>query len=98
MTDWLDRAEALSYWIALMSDPTKTYFFIFGALTIVGGIIGGTIAFELARRNLCVAVLDRQGLMQESSWAAAGIGSERGLGLGTPVALRSLPTAPAGGW
>ena len=40
MTARLDSVAALSYWIALMRDPTKTYFLIFGALTIVGGIIG----------------------------------------------------------
>jgi uncharacterized membrane protein (UPF0136 family) len=30
----------LGYWIALMLGPTKIYFIIFGALTIVGGVIG----------------------------------------------------------
>ena len=36
-------------------------------------MIGGTIAFELARRHLRVIVLDRQELMHEASWAAAGM-------------------------
>lgn len=38
-----------------------------------GGIIGGSIAFELARRNLKVALLDRQQGGREASWAAAGM-------------------------
>jgi len=36
----LDTVEPLGYWIAVMLDPTKIYFIIFGALTIIGGIIG----------------------------------------------------------
>jgi glycine oxidase len=47
----------------------KTY----DVVIVGGGIIGGSIAFELTRRNLRVAVLDRQELMQEASWAAAGM-------------------------
>jgi glycine oxidase len=47
----------------------KTY----DALIIGGGIIGGSIAFDLAQRGLRVAVLDRQELMHEASWAAAGM-------------------------
>ena len=47
----------------------KTY----DAIIVGGGIIGGSIAFELSRRNLRVAVLDRQELMREASWAAAGM-------------------------
>ena len=47
----------------------KTY----DVVIVGGGIIGGSIAFDLARRNLRVAVLDRQELMQEASWAAAGM-------------------------
>ena len=38
-----------------------------------GGLIGGTIAFELARAGLHVAVFDRQQPGEGSSWAAAGI-------------------------
>jgi len=34
----------------------------------VAAIIGGSIAFELSRRNLRVAVLDRQEMMHEASW------------------------------
>lgn len=38
-----------------------------------GGIVGGSIAFELSQRNLRVALLDRQEFMREASWAAAGM-------------------------
>ncbi len=38
-----------------------------------GGLIGGAIAFELAREGLRVAVLDRQEPGREASWAGAGI-------------------------
>jgi glycine oxidase len=38
-----------------------------------GGLIGGTIAFELARAGLHVALFDRQHPGEGSSWAAAGI-------------------------
>lgn len=47
----------------------KTY----DAVIVGGGIIGGSIAFELGRRGLRAAVLDRQELMHEASWAAAGM-------------------------
>jgi glycine oxidase len=38
-----------------------------------GGIIGGAVAFELARHKLRVLVVDRQSPGQEASWAAAGM-------------------------
>jgi glycine oxidase len=38
-----------------------------------GGLIGGAIAFELARAGLDVALFDRQQPGEGSSWAAAGI-------------------------
>jgi glycine oxidase len=47
----------------------KTY----DVLIVGGGIVGSSIAFELSRRNLRVTVLDRQELMREASWAAAGM-------------------------
>jgi glycine oxidase len=42
-------------------------------LVIGGGIIGGSIAWELARRGLRAIVLDRQEPGREASWAAAGM-------------------------
>src|SRR5215469_13902471 len=38
-----------------------------------GGVIGGSIALELARAGLRVAVFDRQRPGEEASWASAGI-------------------------
>jgi glycine oxidase len=38
-----------------------------------GGVIGGSMAMELARTGLRVAVFDRQKPGQEASWASAGI-------------------------
>ena len=38
-----------------------------------GGVIGGSIALELSRAGLRVAVFDRQQPGQEASWASAGI-------------------------
>ncbi|MGH9703039.1 MAG: FAD-dependent oxidoreductase, partial [Candidatus Acidiferrales bacterium] len=45
----------------------------YDVIIIGGGIIGGSIAFELARNNIRVALLDRQQPGRESSWAAAGM-------------------------
>lgn len=57
-----------------------------------GGIIGGSIAYELARRNLNVVVLDRQQPGQEASWAAAGMLSPAP---DTPAAIPLVPLARA---
>src|ERR1700758_2375142 len=38
-----------------------------------GGIVGATIAFELSRAGLRVAIFDRQNPGEGASWAAAGI-------------------------
>ncbi len=38
-----------------------------------GGLIGGSIAFELAAEKMSVALLDRQKPGREASWAAAGM-------------------------
>ena len=64
----------------------KTY----DVVIVGGGIIGSSIAFELARRNLRVAVLDRQELMHEASWAAAGMLSP------APDNPAAIPLVPLG--
>src|SRR5580692_6429680 len=64
----------------------KTY----DVMIVGGGIIGGSIAFELSRRNLRVAVLDRQELMREASWAAAGMLSP------APDCPAAIPLVPLG--
>jgi glycine oxidase len=46
---------------------------IHDAIVIGGGIIGGSIAFELARHGLRVVLLDRQKPGREASWAAGGM-------------------------
>jgi len=45
----------------------------YDAVIVGGGIIGGSIAFELAQHGLRVALLDRQQPGLEASWAAAGM-------------------------
>jgi glycine oxidase len=64
----------------------KTY----DVLIVGGGIIGGSIAFDLARRNLRVGVFDRQELMHEASWAAAGMLSP------APDCPAAIPLVPLG--
>ena len=60
-------------------------------VAIVGaGIIGGSIAFELARNRLRVLLLDRQQPGQEASWAAAGMLSP------PPDSPDSIPLVPLG--
>ena len=66
----------------------KTY----DVVIVGGGIIGGSIAFDLARRDLRVAVLDRQELMREASWAAAGMLSPAP---DCPAAIPLVPLARA---
>ena len=59
-------------------------------LIVGGGIIGTSIAFELAQRKLSVAVLDRQEFLRESSWAAAGMLSS------APHFPADIPLVPLG--
>jgi glycine oxidase len=63
-----------------------------------GGLIGATIAFELARAGLHVAVFDRQEPGEGSSWAAAGILSpapeNAGMISTVPLGLASLQLYP----
>ena len=47
----------------------KTY----DVVIVGGGIIGSSIALELSKRNVRVAVLERGEFMREASWAAAGM-------------------------
>jgi glycine oxidase len=55
---------------------------------IGGGIIGASIAFELAAEKLDIVVLDRQQPGREASWAAAGMLSPG------PDSLEALPLVP----
>src|SRR5258707_13967267 len=57
-----------------------------------GGIVGGWIAWGLAGRNLRVFVFDRQELMHEASWAAAGMLSPAP---DCPAAIPLVPLARA---
>ena len=63
-----------------------------------GGIIGATIAFELARAGLRVAVFDRENPGEGASWAAAGILSPAPENAGTismvPLGRASLALYP----
>jgi glycine oxidase len=62
----------------------------FDVAVVGGGIIGVSIAFELAAENLRVVLLDRQQPGQEASWAAAGMLSP------APDSPRDIPLAPLG--
>jgi glycine oxidase len=66
----------------------KTY----DAVIVGGGIIGGSIAFDLGRRGLRVAILDRREPMREASWAAAGMLSPAP---DCPTAIPLVPLARA---
>lgn len=60
----------------------------FDIVVIGGGVIGASIAFELAAKKLRVVVLDRQQPGQEASWAAAGMLSP------APDSPRDIPLVP----
>src|SRR5271169_6626539 len=65
---------------------------MYDVVIVGGGIIGGSIAFDLAQRRLRVAVLDRQEFMREASWAAAGMLSPAP---DCPAAIPLVPLARA---
>lgn len=60
----------------------------YDVVIVGGGIIGASIAFELAAEKLRVVVLDRQEPGCEASWAAAGMLSP------APDSPRDLPLVP----
>ena len=60
----------------------------FDVAIVGGGVIGGSIAFELAAEKLKVILIDRQQPGQEASWAAAGMLSPG------PDSLDALPLVP----
>jgi glycine oxidase len=62
----------------------------FDVAIVGGGVIGTSIAFELAAEKLRVVVLDRQQPGQEASWAAAGMLSP------APDSPRDIPLVPLG--
>ena len=62
----------------------------FDVAIVGGGVIGVSIAFELAAEELRVVVLDRQQPGREASWAAAGMLSP------APDSPRDIPLAPLG--
>lgn len=60
----------------------------FDVVVIGGGLIGCSIAFELATKKLKVVVLDKQQPGREASWAAAGMLSP------APDSARDIPLVP----
>jgi glycine oxidase len=62
----------------------------FDVIVVGGGLIGASIANELAAQSLRVVILDRQQPGREASWAAAGMLSP---GPDSPEALPMVPLA-----
>lgn len=62
----------------------------YDVIVVGGGIVGGTIALQLAQSKLGVALLDRQNPGREASWAAAGMLSP------APDSPSAIPLVPFG--
>ena len=62
----------------------------FDVVVVGGGLIGSSIAFELASHGLRITLLDIQQPGREASWAAAGMLSP---GPDSPQALPLVPLA-----
>jgi glycine oxidase len=62
----------------------------YGVIVVGGGLVGSSIAWELAAQKIHVALLDRQLPGREASWAAAGMLSP---GPDSPEALPLVPLA-----
>ena len=60
----------------------------YDVIVVGGGIVGGSVAYELAKQKLRVAVVERQQPGLEASWAAAGMLS------GAPESPDSIPLVP----
>ena len=102
MSSWLDSAAQLDYECGMLG-PAKIYFLIFGALTIIGGIIGyvkaGSWASIIAGSIAGVLLLIAGSLLPEHQAAGLATGLVVSLLLGAqfiPKFLRTGKPMPAG--